>query len=373
MNTARTLLLPAMIVLFFGTASFRAGDIPRRTVVEIKGNKFIINGTATFKGRTWEGNTIEGLLPNSRMVQGIFDDLSPETKSQWAYPDTRHWDPERNTNEFVAAMGEWRSFGLLSFTINLQGGSPMGYGNKNWINTAYHDDGSLRPDYFLRLEKILDRADELGMVPIVGMFYFGQDQHLNDEAAVVSAVDNVIAWLFSKGYRNVLIEINNECNAKSYDHDLLKPERVHELILRVRGKEVQGHRFYVSTSFTGNKIPTANVTAASDFILLHGNGVSDPRRISALVRETRALDDAASKPILFNEDDHYEFDKVPNNFSEAVKSYASWGYFDYRRSGEDFPDGYQCPPVDWRINSPRKQAFFNYLHRITGGISPGKH
>jgi hypothetical protein len=373
MNISRTLFLPGVIVLMFGTACVCAGESPRHTVVEIKGNKFFINGTPTFKGRTWEGNTIEGLLPNSRMVQGIFDDLSPETSNLWAYPDTKRWDPGRNTNEFVAAMNAWRSYGLLSFTINLQGGSPMGYGNKNWMNTAYFGDGSLRPEYLRRLEKILDRADELGMVPIVGLFYFGQDQYLKDEAAVVAVVDNVTGWLRSKGFRNVLIEIDNECNAKSYDHELLRPERVHELILRVNSRNAQGHRFYVSTSFTGNKVPTANVVAASDFILLHGNGISDPLRISALVRETRAVDSTSSKPILFNEDDHYGFDKHPNNFSEAVKSFASWGFFDYRRTGEEFADGYQCPPVDWGINSSRKKAFFNYLRSITGGAAPGEH
>ena len=36
-------------------------------------------------------------------------------------------------------------------------------------------------------KRILDRADELGMVAIVGYFYFGQDQRLKDEAAVSRA------------------------------------------------------------------------------------------------------------------------------------------------------------------------------------------
>ena len=44
---------------------------------------------------------------------------------------------------------------------------------------------SLRRDCLDRLEAILDRADELGMVAIVGYFYFGQDERLRDEAAVI--------------------------------------------------------------------------------------------------------------------------------------------------------------------------------------------
>ena len=39
-----------------------------------------------------------------------------------------------------------------------------------------------------------------------------------------------------KIYKNVLIEINNECNIE-YDHDILKPDRVHELIELVQEKE----------------------------------------------------------------------------------------------------------------------------------------
>ena len=59
-----------------------------RTTVAIDGDRFMINGRPTYAGRTWRGMKIEGLLMNSRMVQGIFDDLNPETRTRWKYPDT---------------------------------------------------------------------------------------------------------------------------------------------------------------------------------------------------------------------------------------------------------------------------------------------
>ncbi len=95
-------------------------------MVAIEGDSFLINGEPTYAGRWWRGHRLEGLLMNARLVQGIFDDLNPQTRSRWDYPDGP-WDPERNTGEFVAAMPRWRSHGLLGFTINLQGGSPEGY------------------------------------------------------------------------------------------------------------------------------------------------------------------------------------------------------------------------------------------------------
>ena len=180
------------------------------TIVSIKGDQFFINGKPTYEKRYWNGYKIEGLLLNSRMVQGIFDDMNPETSDNWIYPDTKKWNADRNTNEFILNMEKWHNYGLLSFTINMQGGSPTGYSAAQPLyNSAYTENGSLRPEYMARLEKILDRADESGMVPIVGLFYFGQDEHLKDEKAVISAVNNVIDWLLNKNYKNILIEINN--------------------------------------------------------------------------------------------------------------------------------------------------------------------
>ena len=72
-----------------------------------------------------------------------------------------------------------------------------------FANSAFTADGSLRPEYLVRLEKVLDKADELRMVVILGLFYFGQDERLKDEAAIQRGVDNAVDWLFQKGYRNI--------------------------------------------------------------------------------------------------------------------------------------------------------------------------
>ena len=340
---------------------------PRRTTVAIRSDAFLINGQPTLKGVTWRGHSVEGLLPNSRMVQGVFDDLNPGTRSRWVYPDTKAWDPARNTREFVAAMAEWRRHGLLAVTVNLQGGSPEGYSkDQPWHNSAFAEDGALRPAYFERTRQILDEADRLGMAVILGLFYFGQDERLRDEAAVVRAVDDAAGWVLDQDYRNVLIEINNECNVR-YDHAVLQPARVHELITRVKRLERDGRRLPVSTSYGGNTLPDAEVLAASDFVLLHGNGVSNPDRIAEMVRQTRQLPAFTAKPIVFNEDDHYDFEKPWNNFVAATSEHASWGFFDFRRKGEASEEGYQSVPVNWGISSARKLGFFALVREMTGG------
>ena len=59
-----------------------------------------------------------------------------------------------------------------------------------------------------------------------------------------------------------------------------------------------------------------------------------------------------AKPVLFNEDDHFDFDRADYNFLAALGEYASWGYFD------PYADGFQSPPVTWSLNTERKRAFF---------------
>ena len=352
---------------FLATAA--AGALPLhaadRTEIYIHGADFYINGQPTYKGRTWKGIRIEGLLLNSRMVQGVFDDENPETVSRWAYPDTGKWDPERNTREFLAAMPEWRRHGLLSFTINFQGGSPQGYSKAQpWINTAFRPDGSLKPAYLNRMKRILDRADELGMAPIVGYFYFGQDEHLQNDDAVRKATENATRWLLDQDYRHVLVEITNESNVAAYDQPLMKPPRVHELIDLAKSITRNGRRLLVSTSYGGRFIPLPNVVKSADFVLIHGNGVKDPAFITEMVTRTRQVEGFRPMPILFNEDDHFDFDKPVNNFLNAIRAGASWGYFDPGAS--DYSDGYQCPPVQWGINTDRKKQFFQLVKEITG-------
>ncbi len=335
------------------------------TELTIVGEDFHINGKPTYEGRNWQGHRIEGLLLNSRMVQATYDDLNPETATRWAYPDTGKWDAERNVQEFIAAMPEWKAHGLLAISLNFQGGSPEGYSNKQtWLSSGYTADGSMRPEFSVRMHRVLDAADKLGMVAILGYFYFGQDQYLNDEKAVIRACDDTTNWLLKGGWRNVLVEIDNETNGP-YDHEILRPTRVHELIERVKNTKLNGRNLLAGTSYGGGIIPKENVVRASDFILIHGNGVKKAETITAMVQKTRAIPGYKPMPILFNEDDHENFDQPTNNFSAAIAEHTSWGWFDYRRKGEKPADGYQSPPVDWGIHSDRKRAFFKYLAEIT--------
>ena len=156
--------------------------------------------------------------------------------------------------------------------------------------------------------------------------------------------------------------MNATCRAMSTRYS--RRRRVHELIDLAKSITRDGRRLLTGTSYGGNFVPLENVVRSSDFLLMHGNGVSDPNRIAEMVDEARAVPGYRPMPILFNEDDHFDFDQTYNNFMAAVSRYASWGFFD--PGLPNYRDGYQSPPVNWGLSTPRKQAFFELAKEISG-------
>lgn len=344
-----------------------AAEAPHATTVSIHGDDIHINGEPTYKGRVWDGHRIEGLLFNNRVVNGTFDDLNPETVGRWAYPDTKKWDPERNLREFIAAMSEWKAHGVLGITINFQGGSPEGYSKSQpWENHPFNADGSLRPAFMERMKRVLDEADRLGMVPIVGYFYFGQSKRLETDENCIRATDALTKWLLDGGWQNLLVEVNNESNP-NYKPEILRPDRVHELIALVRDTQSDdGRRLLVGTSFPVKAMPTAEVMRASDFLLLHGNSFPDAAALIEKIKASRTLMPERVIPILINEDDHNDFDDPKGALQACTAEHVSWGWFDWRREGEGFDEGYQSVPVNWGLSSERKRAFHEKVAEIAG-------
>ena len=111
--------MSALSILFVAASLFVTLYAAGKTTVSIDGTNFKINGELTYPKAS--NDYVKGLLLNSRMIQGIFDDANQSTVHNWDYPDTKKWDAARNTHEFVGNMSLWNSYGLLSFTVGLQG------------------------------------------------------------------------------------------------------------------------------------------------------------------------------------------------------------------------------------------------------------
>ena len=81
------------------------GRVASRTHVSIQKGRWFLNDAVTYRG-----TQAEGLLMNVRMVNAVFEDRNR--------PD---FDPNANTDEFIAQIPDYVAHGVRAFTICLQG------------------------------------------------------------------------------------------------------------------------------------------------------------------------------------------------------------------------------------------------------------
>ncbi|MBA3259532.1 MAG: hypothetical protein H0T68_08715 [Gemmatimonadales bacterium] len=250
-----------------------------RTRIAIDGARFRINAALTYPGQPAEGK-----LMNVRMVNAVFEDLGrPQFNSA------------SNTDEFVSRMREYVSLGARAFTVSLQGGYP---GYEGAVNSAFLANGDLKSGYLARVARVIEKADALGAVILLSLYYQRQDQYLRDERAVRSGVVNVVDWIRRKGYRNVVLEIANEYGHRGFNHAILRSDDGVASLIRLAKDKLPS--LYVSASYVANGRATPKVVAASDLILTHFNVLS----ISDIPARVRALKTTyPNKPIVCNEDD----------------------------------------------------------------------
>jgi hypothetical protein len=242
------------------------------TRVGLVEGKWQINGAVTHAGAA-----AEGLLMNVRMVNSCFEDLGVH----------KEFDAEANTVRFVAKIPEYHGLGVDAFTVFLQGGTP---GYEGAVNSAFEADGSLREEYLRRVAKIIDACDRQGMVVILGCFYQRQSKVLTDEAAVRAGVVNAAKWVREKGWKNVMMDVANEYPHPGFVHKVQRsPAGVAELIRLAK----QTHpEMLVSSSGIGDGKLDDAVAEASDFLLIHFNGVpvgEIPARLAALKKFGKAI------------------------------------------------------------------------------------
>jgi hypothetical protein len=124
------------------------------------------------------------------------------------------------TADFISHLDTMKEHGIQSVKLCVQGGRATEGGN-SFFN-GYNADGSLKSEFFNRLEDILNATSERGMVLVLQMFYRGQDQELADDEKVLNAVENTVNWLEAGGWKHYWLHVINEWYHNGYDHDQLK-------------------------------------------------------------------------------------------------------------------------------------------------------
>ena len=268
------------------------------TRIAICGNEWLLNGSVPYRGAA-----AEGLLMNLRAVNSTFEDSGR--------PD---FDPEANTRAFLRMLPLYRNAGMRAITLNLQGGMP---GYEGAVNSALNPDGTLRPGYMVRVARVIEACDDLGMAVILGVYYQRQSGILADADAVRSGVYATATWLLEQGYEHVLLEVANEFGHPGYKHDILK-EPAGQVELMQIAKEANP-LLLVSTSTLGHgHVPDA-VGEVADYVLIHFNE-TPVEEIPLRVAVARRF----GKPVMCNED-FKEDEEGARAVRVCVAEHCSWG------------------------------------------------
>ena len=314
-------------------------------MITIKGEKFSLNNKLTYSEIDGTKPRAHGLLMNARFIQGIFDDaMAPDRFARWGHSE---WDPKANTERLIAALPEWYRSGLRAFTVGFQGGGPrFTMSNDTIQNSPFGEDGRiLDADYAERMDKLIQGANAVGMVVIVSFFYGSQTRWLKDENAVRNAVTT--ASRFLKGRPNVIIEVANEMNHRTFEHHPIIQEPGGMVCLLDLARKESGGLPCGCSGGGGSRY--RKVAEASDVIFIHGNNCTRQQYYN-MIREVRRW--KLNRPIVCNEDSQ-EITKL----NVAYNTQTSWGYFNQMTKQE--------PPCDWGITTG-EDTFF--AHRMAEGI-----
>lgn len=301
-----------------------------KTRFSIDGRKIQINGTLTYSEYPNCPMEYKGLLMNARFIQGIFDDKQDPSRF---HRFGKQFNAEKNTEELITALPKWYEKGLRAFTVGFQGGGPcFTINNQTLRNNPFSSDGSfIDPEYLERMKKIIDAADEIGMLVIVSFFYGAQTRFLTDDLAVIRAVKTASNWLRDQKFTNVIIEIANEHNVEDYKiHPILFDGKGIAELIRIAQRESGG--IPVGCSTTGSYFSN-DIGNESDIILIHGNNMSRQQFYNH-IQEAKAI--KPERPIVCNEDS-----QALAEMQVALDQGVSWGYYNNMTKQE--------PPVYWEI------------------------
>jgi hypothetical protein len=163
----------------------------------------------------------------------------------------------------------------------------------------------------------------------------------------------------------VLIEINNEMNPRTYKHRILQPDGALDAVLLAQ--QTVDRQIPVSMSWSGGIMPRGSrgdaALRAVDYVMFHTNGET-PEEVHETIHAMRQWT-GYDRPMIINEDGVSTF-----NLQAAVQEHVGWGYYDNGLG--NYRDGFQNPPVNWKISSPLKWLFFEQVARLTGSPAPAK-
>ena len=246
---------------------------------------YIRNGLSSGWLPTYAGGAfrskVRGSLALVRVTQAIFDD-------EWL--SERPYDPGANTARLIEKLDIYKRHGVAGIVVGLQGGNPGYADESNGVRrsfsadlgekagslvSAYNSDGSLKPPWTARLDKLLAAADRRGLVVCLVLFQQDQDEVLESPDAIVAAAGNVARHLIERDARNVIIDVADAWDAPEgrWDHRRFVPRYVEYLIRAVREQFQQASfSLPIGASSGSGLLYPMSLARLCDLVLLQGDG-----------------------------------------------------------------------------------------------------
>ena len=116
---------------------------------------------------------------------------------------------EQTTQELIEQLPVHRQSGVNTVSVFFMGSR---FGDVK----GYRSDATVDPVYAKRMGRIIEAADDLGMVVLVGCLYWSTSRAKEDLVDVWTqedanrAIANTVRWLSEHEYRNVFVDVDNE-------------------------------------------------------------------------------------------------------------------------------------------------------------------
>lgn len=115
---------------------------------------------------------------------------------------------DRTATQLIDSLDLYKSYGVNTVSAFFMGSR---FGDVQ----GYRPDAALVPVYAKRMARIIEAADERGMVVIVGCLYWSVSRAKEDlkhwtQVDANRAVANTVTWLVKHQYRNVILDPDNE-------------------------------------------------------------------------------------------------------------------------------------------------------------------
>ena len=268
-------------------AQSHAGEIVTGSMLgpRYKSDLFFVRKSSTQWEETYRGSEYHrrarGKLILVDASQGLFED-------EWL--SERPFNPAANTDALIAALDLYKQYGVLAVAVSLQGADPGYSPERNGIVrksgalygsqegtliSAFNSDGSLKPAWTARLDKLLKAADQRGMFVQLTYFQPAQDEALDSPEAIVAASQNITRWLVAGNHRNVIIDVAAGWDVHGeWDHFEFIPRNIANLVNVVR-EQFNSASFSLPIGAAGgpSMMYPASLAQVCDLVLLDERGL----------------------------------------------------------------------------------------------------